>query len=203
MSKPAQNIRILFMCAAFFGLRAAQAGIDATYTGHDSVSVTSALTVSEQHSVNFGNFTVGSPGDNGASIAMSDTGTRTVSNTLATTITLLNGGVSDLGSQGPGFYQVAGATANTNLYGNFTDIGGTAISAANPVVLTGPVGSGTFDVDTMTFNQSGSDVNGPYITSDGSGSATIQVGATLHTVTGVSTYAPGQYRGTFELIVGY
>ncbi len=206
MNRPAQKIRILFASAALFAAalsaRAARATIS-TYTGHDYVSVVSTVSVSEQHPVQFGNFTVTSPGDNGASLTLTYAGARSTAQTGTTTITLVNGGVSDLGAQSQGIYQVSGAVANATIYVTFTDHTGTAISSTNPVVLTGPVGSGTFNVDTMSFNSSGSDVNGPYILADASGNASIQVGATLHTVSGVSTYAPGTYRGTFDLIISY
>lgn len=190
------------LAAAVLAAGQARAGMT-TYTGHDYVSVTSAITVSEADAIRFGNFAVATPGGADASIVMSDTGARTSTNGVSTTIALLNGGFSDAGSQGPGLYNVSGAGAGATLYVSFTDHTGAAITSANPVVLTGPAGSGTFDVDTLTFNQSGSDVNGPYILADAGGNAAITVGATLHTVSGVSTYAPGTYRGTFDLVLSY
>ncbi len=212
MNKPRRNARSSFFYAAqaFLSLAAtvflpsaAQAGIDATYTGHDYVSVTSAVSVTELQAVRFGNFAVGSPGTSVSSLTMTDTGTRSVSNT-GTTISLLNGGSgSDVGSQGPGIYEVTGAGATANVYVSFTDHTGAAISSSNPVVLTGPPGSGTFNVYGMNFNQSGTDANGAYIVTDSSGTAYIEVGATLYTVSGVSTYAPGTYRGTFDLVLSY
>ena len=192
----------LFMLVISFGVPAVWAGQN-NYTGHDSISVSSAVSIIETSAVKFGNFAITSPGGNDAYIVLDDNGTRTVHNGASTTITLLNGGNSDLGSQGPGFYQIRGAGAGATLYITFSDHTGAAISSTNPVVLTGPVGSNEFNVDTLTFNNSGSDGTGPYILANGSGNATVRVGATLHAAAGATTYAPGTYRGTFEIMVSY
>jgi hypothetical protein len=193
----------LFPVFFFCLIATAQAGQD-SWLGHDGVSISSAVSITETSAIKFGNFTVTSPGDANASIVLDDHGNRTVYNGGTTTITLLNGGNSvDTGSQGPGCYHVAGASASANLYVTFTDHTGTAISSSNPVALTGPAGSNQFNVDTLTFNQSGSDGTGPYRTTDGSGDALILVGATLHTESGATTYAPGKYVGTFEVMISY
>jgi hypothetical protein len=173
------------------------------YTGHDSVSVSSAVSIAESQAVRFGNFAVTSPGGNDAYITLDIDGTRTAHNGASTTITLLNGGVSDLGSQGPGYYRVQGAGSGTQLNIGFVDHTGAAITSGNPVILTGPVGSDEFHVDTMTFNSDGTNAGGLYIAADGSGNATVRIGATLHTKAGATTYAPGTYRGTFEILVSY
>jgi hypothetical protein len=193
---------LLFFAAFLFCIPAAEAGQD-SWLGHDGVSIASAVSITETSPIKFGNFTVTSPGDVNASIVLDDNGNRTVHNGGTTTITLLNGGVSDLGSQSPGSYHVMGASAGTNIYVTFTDHTGTAISSGNQIVLIGPVGSSNFLVDTLTFNQSGSDGTGPYRTTDGSGNANILVGATLHTQSGATTYAPGRYTGTFEVMISY
>lgn len=192
----------LFLAVFLLCIPTAEAG-QSNYTGHDGVSVSSAVSISEISAIRFGNFSVASPGDANASITLDDNGKRTVHNGGTTKIILLNGGVSDFGSQGPGFYHVMGAGADANLYVTFGDHTGVAISSGNPVVLTGPLGSNEFLVDTLTFNQSGSDGTGPYRTTDGSGNADIIVGATLHTQSGATTYAPGKYTGTFEVMISY
>lgn len=189
----------------FFFISAAHAGQD-NYTGHDGVSVSTAVTITEEQAVRFGNFSVQSPGGGDAYIVLDDNGGRTSFNGASTQITLLNGGASDAGAQGPGYYLVSHAGASTNLYVTFTDHAGATITSCpsgNPILLYGPAGSGQFCVDALTFNLSGTDGTGSYVTTDAGGNATIRVGATLHTMSGVSTYAPGTYRGTFELQISY
>ena len=195
----------LFLALFSFCTSVAQAGQD-SWTGHDGVSVSSAVTISEQQAIRFGNFSVTSPGGDDAYIVLAEDGTRTSHNGASTQITLLHGsGGTDTGSQGPGYYQVAHAGASTNLYVSFTDHAGTAISSCpggSSIFLNGPIGSGQFCVDSFTFNLAGTDITGSYVTTDGSGNATIRVGATLHTVSGAS-YGPGTYRGTFEVEISY
>ena len=195
----------LFLVFSLFGIPAAQAS-QSNYTGHDSISVSSAVSLTEESSVRFGNFTVTAPGDSNASIVLDHHGTRTVYNGGTTMITLLNGGTGgtpDVGAQEAGHYRIAGAGSGANIYVTFTDHAGTAISSGNPIVLTGPVGSNDFYVDTLTFNLRGTDGTGSYVTTDSGGNATIRVGATLHTVSGATTYAPGTYTGTFEVMISY
>lgn len=190
---------LLFLLATTTPARAGQSN----YTGHGSFSVTSAVSVAESSAIRFGNFSVSNPGDGGASITLDASGSRTAQQSGATSILLLNGGNSDAGAQQEGVYSITGAGAGVALYVSFTDHTGTAISSGNPVVLTGPVGSGTFLVDDMVFNKDGTDGTGDYILANGAGNATVRVGATLHTKAGVTTYAPGTYRGTFEIMVSY
>ena len=192
----------------FFSLLpAARAGLD-SWTGHSGVSVSSAVTITEEAAVRFGNFSVSSPGGGDAYIVLAPDGTRTSFNGASTQIVLLYGSAGNpaTGAQGPGRYLVSQAGAATNLYVTFTDHTGaeiTACPAGNPVLLYGPSGSGQFCIDSLTFNQSGTDGTGDYITTDGSGNAAIRVGATLHTMSGVTTYAPGSYKGTFEIEISY
>ncbi len=198
-----KRLCLFLSCAIFpFCITTAYAG-QSNYTGHDGVSVSSAISIRESQAVRFGNFSITSPGGGDAYIVLDINGTRTAYNGASTTITLLNGGTSDLGSQGPGYYYVSSAGSGATLYVTFVDHTGAAINSGNPVVLTGPVGSDNFYVDTMAFNSSGSDGTGPYITADGAGNAAIRIGATLHTKAGATTYAPGTYRGTFEIMVSY
>lgn len=203
--------KALFLCALFSLLliTSALAG-QSNWTGHDSVSVSSAVTITEIEAVRFGNFSVMSPGGGDAYIVLNYNGSRTAFNGASTQIALLygsaNGGVASTGSQGPGHYLVAHGGASTNMYVSFSDATGTAVASCpsgNSIYLNGPVGSGQFCVDSFTFNASGSDGGGSYVTTDGSGNAHIRVGATLHTVSGVSAYAAGTYRGTFEVQISY
>ena len=123
-------------------------------------------------------------------------------------------------------------------YGNYSGIHGTCDNyhPGAAVALNGP-GGNTFNVDSFTFNESGSDVYGHYIdnqppdtagpvhhgvgpgspfpflpgvgaahgaTSAGGipGEIDVVVGATLHTVAGV-TYPAGKYSNTYEVMVSY
>jgi len=198
----------LFLVLFSFYTSAAQAGQN-NYTGHDSVSVSSAVTITEVEGIRFGNFSVtGSPVGSDASIVLSHHGSRTSYNGASTQITLLygstQGGATNTGAQGPGHYQVAQAGASTNLYVTFNDLTGTPVAAcpSGTIFLNGPVGSGQFCVDSFTFNETGTDGTGPYVVTDGSGNATILVGATLHTMAGAS-YPPGKYTGTLEVEISY
>lgn len=203
----AKGVVFLFLSFSCLCIPVAKAGQD-NWTGHDGVSVSSAVTITEEQAVRFGNFSVTSPGGGDASIVLDENGARTSFNGASTQITLLNGaaGNAGTGAQGPGYYLVSNAGASTNIYVSFTDHTGTVITtcpAGNPIYLYGPVGSGQFCVDSLVFNLDGTDGTGSYVTTDGSGNATIRVGATLHTMAGVTTYAPGTYRGTFEVQISY
>jgi len=199
MNKAGAKRALLLSLALLLSPAAAFAAIS-SYTLHSGVSISSALSIAEVEAVRFGNFTVTSPGSNDAEIVLGIDGSRSASS--GSTVISLLGGASP-GSAGAGYYQITNAGAGAALYISFTDSTGAAITAGNPVFLTGPVGSGKFAVDSFIFNLDGSDVTGDYINAGGSGNATIRIGATLHTVTGVSTYAPGVYTGTFEILVAY
>lgn len=188
--------------AFLFVPHAALAGLN-TYTGHGSFSVTSAVSVTESAPVRFGNFSVSDPGDNGARLVLGSDGARTVHKTGVTAITLLNGGYADAGAQGEGRYSITGAGNGATLYITFTDHAGADITPGNPIILRGPVGSDEFYVDNFTFNLDGTDGTGDFIIASGTGTAVVRVGATLHTKTGATTYAPGKYQGTFEIMVSY
>ncbi|MFH1157702.1 MAG: DUF4402 domain-containing protein [Pseudomonadota bacterium] len=188
----------------------ALADVLATYPNlHAGVSIASAVSVTEEAAIRFGNFAVGNEGGGDADIVLDHDGIRTSHNGASTTITLLNGGMGgDPGSQGPGIYHISGAASGTWLYIYFVNHNMTTVDTPNPVVLTGPVGSDEFYVDGMTFDYDGFDddtviPDGHYIVADGTGKATVHVGATLHTKAGATSYAPGKYTGTFEILVGY
>ena len=204
--------------AAFFltlgGASAAFASDNNAVMAHVSVSVNDPFSIAEVAPVKFGNFVVGGViGGADANIVMTDVGARTANNGASTTITLLRGvsngvaALDDAGAQQPGIYSVAGATATTNVYITFAEPGMPAAlidssHPANHATLTGP-GGDTFTVDTFTFNSTGSDAFGPYILSDGSGNAMVDVGATLHTTATATTYADGAYRGTMDVMASY
>lgn len=177
---------------------------------HASVSVGTTLSITETTPIKFGNVTVtfaSATGD--ANVVMTPQGVRTAT-AGSDSLALLNGatntvpGGDDAGSESPGFYAITGANNNSNIYITFAKTGSpnALIDANHPtnnVVLgTAP---DNFTVDTLTFNSSGSDLYGNYITTTGT-TATVQVGGTLHTVAGAS-YADGTYRGTFDIMASY
>lgn len=131
----------------------------------------------------------------------------------------------ETGSQAPGFYTIdAGAegTGSQHVYISFADANGNIIDTnhpANNAQLTGPTGQHMY-VDTFTFSsdtgttgylgtQEAADATntGNYISlnsgTGGAGKATIRVGATLHLNATVAAYAPGQYAGTYNIMVSY
>lgn len=202
------------------------AGASTTVTGHMSASVVGALNVTEVMAINFGNFAIACTHnvcDTASSIVLSDQGTRTATSLGADTIGLLNGGGVttgnvETGAQQPGFYTInAGGegSGTQNIYVSFTDINGNIIDInhpANHVILSGPVPN-AFTVDTFTFesdtgttgyvqqNPATLDIYGYYVPLV-NGNVTIRVGATLHTAA-VTTPIPGQYTGTFNILVSF
>lgn len=173
-------------------------------TGHSLFSPAAAVKIIEAAPVRFGNFAVTTLGSGDAHITLSPAGVRSVTNGTDQ-IVLLSGsshgtpGGDDAGGEGPGLYNVSGAGASSHVYITFSDSAG----GSNPIVLRGPIGSDEFTVDDFTFNLDGTDGGGDYITTDGSGNATVAVGATLYTKAGATTYAEGTYRGMFNIIASY
>lgn len=193
--------------------------------GHVSASVGSLLSIVETTPVKFGNIVVTTTGTGtgDGTVVMTNAGIRTAPNAGTDQITLLEGadntvpGGDDAGAESPGFYAISGATAAAKIYVTFAKTGSAvalidANHPTNQVTLTCAAcagGTKNFYVDTFTFNKSGTDaVYGDYITVDGSGNATVQVGATLHTdptVTGTAAtdYPDGAYVGTFDIMASY
>ena len=192
---------------------------------HISASVIGALTITEAFAIKFGNFAITCTSgvcDSQSSIVMSDQGTRTATAAGADTIMLLNGGGAgtnqETGLQQPGFYTISNGgegSGTQHIYVSFADANGNLIDInhpANHVFLSGPIPN-AFTVDTFTFesdtgttgyiqqNPATLDIYGYYIPLIG-GAATIRVGATLHTAP-VATPPPGQYTGTFNIMVSY
>jgi hypothetical protein len=72
-----------------------------------------------------------------------------------------------------------------------------ATSFTVSVADTTMVGQGTtqFDITDFSFDS-------PSYSADGAGNATIKIGATLRLVNG-TTYSPGAYRGTYDLVLTF
>lgn len=208
-----------------FGVHEATAADTVSDVGHVSASVGSLLSIVETTPIKFGNIVVTTTGASAGdgTVVMTNAGIRTAPNAGTDQITLLEGatntvpGGDDAGAESPGFYAVSGATANANIYITFAKTGSAValIDANHPTnkVTLHCGGCATpgadFFVDTFTFNKSGTDaVYGDYITVNGSGAATVQVGATLHTDpaetgTAATDYPDGAYTGTFDIMASY
>ena len=185
--------------------------------GHVSASVASTLSINEVMPIRFGDFIVTAGAGDGIAV-LDTTGARTITAGAGAALTGYNGangttaGIAgpsalETGSQGPGVYALSGANNNSNVYisfadstGNPIDISGDTNYPSNKVTLTN--GSDNFFVNAFTFNQSGADIYGHYITTTGS-TATIKVGATLKTDAASVTYADGKYIGTFYVMASY
>lgn len=202
-----RNFSSLFLlaCVVLCGARAAADFVDNNL--HSSVSIASAVSMVEADAVSFGNFAVtGSLGGGDADLVLDVGGNRTVHSSGTDVITLLNGGYGGglYSAARPGLYRITGAGTGSEIYISFVETIGSPIDSSNPVVLAGPTGSDTFNVDNFTFNVDGTDTSfGDFILADGAGKATLRVGATLHTKIGATRYAPGTYRGTFGIVANY
>ena len=217
-----KNAAALF--AALLSILAAPQAEAVSAEGHISASVVGALNITELFPIKFGNFEIictNNMCDAASSIVLSDQGIRTAHSSGSDTIALLSGGGGGLetGSQSPGFYRVdtAGETPGSqNVYVSFADQNGSLIDTnhpANHVFLSGPVPN-AFTVDTFTFegdtgttgyqqlSPSATDTYGTYVPLGNDGTVTIRIGATLHTAAGI-TPPPGQYTGTFNVLVSY
>jgi hypothetical protein len=125
------------------------------------------------------------------------------------------------GGQAPGFYNITNGDTITNVYVSFSNSVGAIIDASHPnnyVSLTGPAGADTFRVaqfvwesdsaaatgpSSSGYTATGTDVTDPYGKYVACGaSCNIRVGATLKTVAG-TTPTPGQYHGTYYVMVSY
>lgn len=178
------------------------------YTLHTSVTVVNSLSITEDEPLKFGNFSVTSAGVGDATIVMDIYGSRTKIDGGSDKITLLrgvnNGAVAadDAGSQSPATYALDnGMGASSIVFISFADSNGGAMGtcpSGNHVDLGTP--PNTFCVDNFVFNSDSP--GGDSITTDNTGKALIHVGATLHTVAG-ATYAPGTYRGTFNIMASH
>jgi hypothetical protein len=203
-----------------------------TALGHDSVSVASTLTINEMRAVSFGNVSVtcGMNCDGSAALALGLDGSRNASTTGGDSFILLSG-VGGAGAQSPGHYTVEGQNEGgaTQVYVSFADNGFNPVDISGDnyhpgasATLMGPGGQ-TFTMDKFVINESGNDIYGHYIDNRGGGSTPapgtsnpfnharahdssavdVVVGATLHTVSGVASYPPGKYTGTFQIMVSY
>ena len=214
----------VLMHAALLSILAASPAEAVTGLGHISVSVVGALNITELFPIKFGNFEISCTNnlcDGASSLVLKEDGTRTAHSSGSGTIMPLSGvgGGLETGSQSPGFYHIdtSGETPGSqNVYVSFADQNGSLIDTnhpANHVFLSGPVPN-AFTVDTFTFegdtgttgyqqlSPSTTDTYGTYVPLGNNGTLTIRVGATLHTAAG-TTPPPGQYTGTYNILVSY
>ncbi len=211
------------------GVTQAKATNNVAVLGHISASVQGTLTVAETSAINFGNFAIACTTctAGGDTITLTDEGTRTKT---GTDITFLSGSAGiaagtnlETGSQTPGFYTITNSDGITNVYVSFANAAGAIMDSNHPnnyATITGPAPDNqTFTVKSFTYEADSSAATGPnssgYTALAGGGtdaygqyvacgaSCTIRVGATLSTNVTTKAYDPGQYTGTFYVMVSY
>ena len=218
------------------GATEAQAVDTVDAVGHISASLQGTLAVTEVRAINFGNFSIactgggGSDCTGGATIALSDQGTRVAAAGGADAFTLLHGagGVTngtnlETGAQTPGLFTIANTDSVSTIYVSFSNSAGAIIDtnhANNYATIAGGTGgTQTFKVASFTFESDSSGAAGPsgsgYTQAAASGSdvygrnincgasCTIRVGATLTSTAQAGGYGVGRYQGTYNIMVSY
>lgn len=168
--------------ALAFGMLDAQAETVATTV---TATVNNSIGFSETTALSFGTFTAKSDTADTSTILLQPDGTTTVTNGT-------NSRIVALSAAQVGVFDVTGAAPSTSL---------TLAIPTSAVTLTCGACTGsnpTFSVGTWTSTPAvGS------LTTDGSGDATINVGATLSTITNANPYEDGSYSGSYSVSVNY
>ncbi len=176
-----------------FGLAVSPAHAQETATATATVDVSNAFTLTNTTDLDFGTIAAVRRGGGGGAIA-----THTLGADSANDVTIANvGGATDdflvdITSGDRATYTVAGAIPSQALVIQLPTTDLTLTCG----VCTG--GNPTFVVN--TFVDDGGDLA---VTTDGSGDATIFVGAVLNTVAGTALYEDGTYSNTYDIIVSY
>lgn len=157
-------------------------------TGHVNLTVNNAISITETTPMEFGTFLVVKDvaGANTATLTMATNGTATPSNNAPATFTSVSAVAPAARSQG--VFDITGAAASTVI--------NVATSGLNNLVC-GACGASD-DILLTSVTPAAATV-----TTDGSGNATINVGAVLTTKTGAPQYQDGAYVGTYTLTVNY
>lgn len=148
------------------------------------VTVQNAFTFTEDVALNFGTFVAISDATNTATLAIDATGATTVTNNAPALIIELVSGVQ-------GQFTISGAAPTTGLN----------VTLPTSVTLTCGACSGSqpdFVVNTFV-----DDSVAGVVTTDGSGGATLDVGATLNTQADANPYEDGVYSGAYTVSVNY
>ncbi len=157
-------------------------------TGHVNLTVNNAISITESTPMEFGTFLVvkDTAGANTATLTMASNGTATPSNNAPATFTSVSAVLPAARSQG--IFSITGAAASTVINvatSGLNDLNCALCSSSDDILLT--------SVTPATAT----------VTTDGSGDATINVGAVLTTKTGATQYQDGAYVGTYTLTVNY
>ena len=148
-----------------------------------TATVANAFTLAETQALSFGSIVAISDGSDTSTMVIDNAGAVTVNNPGAATIIELSGAQQ-------GIFDITGAAPSTTM----------TLTLPASVTLTCGTCSGSqpdFTVDTIT-----NDVAGAPAT-DGTGAATINIGATLNTIADANPYEDGDYTGTMTVSVNY
>lgn len=152
-----------------------------------TLTVENGFTLARSAPMAFGIFavTADTAGSNTATLTMDpSTGSLTPGNSAPAAFTSINTTAASRG-----IYTVTGAAPNTGMN----------VSTANLTNLT--CGACSTSPNAITLTSVTADDSTP--TTDGSGDATINLGAVLTTVSGGNQYEDGAYAGSFDVIVNY
>lgn len=141
------------------------------------VSAARADTIREIRSLDFGAFAITAAAPQ--TIVMGPTGAESTP----------QGGIHKMKTGHNATFQITHIGAGTQFY-----------ITIDPVTITHLSGSPSFNIDTFTFNPA-NDIGTP-ITADGAGSATVDIGATLHIIPATS-YTAGVYRGNYNFMINF
>ena len=150
-----------------------------------TVTVQSAFTFTEDTPLSFGTIAVDLDGTNNATLDLNSDGS-TVFGSAGGTSQLI-----EIVAATPGTFSIAGAAPSTSIN----------VTLPTTATLTcGTCSGGTATFSVGTFESA--DLTSSAITTDGTGAATFDVGATL-TATGTGTYEDGTYSGAYTVTAAY
>lgn len=175
--------------AGLFCAASGAANAQTTVQGNVNLTVNNAINITETTPMQFGTFLVVKDiaSTEVATLTLSDTGTATPTTTGTPAI------FTDISAVAPaarsqGIFGITGAAPTTVIN----------VATSNLADLTCALCTGS---DTITlFSVTPATAT---VTTDGTGAATINVGAVLKTKTGGNQYKDGLYAGTYDLTVNY
>lgn len=165
-----------------FGMMDAKAETAGTFI---TATVNNTIGFAETQPLSFGTFAVLNDATDTSTIVIQPDGTNTVNNPGASRIVALTPGVQ-------GIFDVTAAAPSTAL--TLTIPTGTIVLNCGACTGSNP----DFDVATFTSTPAVG-----ALTTDGSGNATINVGATLTTQNDPNPYENGTYQGAYSVTVSY
>ncbi len=165
---------------------AASVHAQTTVGGNVNLTVNNAISITETTPMNFGTYLV----------------VKDTASTQTATLTMASNGTATPATSGaPAVFTSVSATGRTQ--GVFTITGAAPstvinVSTTNLVDLNCSACVSSDDITLTSVTPAAATV-----TTDGSGDATINVGAVLTTKTGGNQYKSGSYVGTYDLVVNY